>query len=158
VVQLDFGGVKMDIIKELFNNFITSSIVTKILIFVSAFFAPVWELYILLIFLVTVDYIVDLGVWFFSKEKQKHWEITQPFIIKLIMYSILVIVVNAVQMHLIKEAFEIFKLIMAIPIGAELLGILSTIEKHTGVAIVDKVRQYLGNWISSKEPKKDDNE
>ena len=158
MVQLDFGGVKMDIIKELFNNFITSSIVTKILIFVSAFFAPVWELYILLIFLVTVDYIVDLGVWFFSKEKQKHWEITQPFIIKLIMYSILVIVVNAVQMHLIKEAFEIFKLIMAIPIGAELLGILSTIEKHTGVAIVDKVRQYLGNWISSKEPKKDDNE
>ncbi|VTP97698.1 Uncharacterised protein [Sphingobacterium daejeonense] len=39
------------------------------------------------------------------------------------MYSILVIVVNAVQLHLIKEAFEIFKLIMAIPIGAELLGI-----------------------------------
>lgn len=146
----------MDIIKELFNNFITSSIITKLLIFVSAFFAPVWELYILLIFLVTVDYIVDLGVWFFSKIKQKHWEITQPFIIKLIMYSIMVIVVNAVQLHLIKEAFEIFKLVIAIPIGAELLGILSTVEKHTGVAIVDKARQYLGNWISSKEPKKDE--
>ncbi len=96
----------MEIIKELFNNFVTSSLVTKLLLFISAFFAPVWELYILLIFLVTVDYIMDLAVWFFGKCKScKHWEITQPFIIKLIMYSILVIVVNAVQMHLIKEAY-----------------------------------------------------
>lgn len=149
----------MELIKELFNNFVTSSIVTKLLLFISAFFAPVWELYILLIFLVTVDYIMDLAVWFFGKCKEcKHWQITQPFIIKLIMYSILVIVVNAVQLHLIKEAFELFKLVMALPIGAELLGILANIEKHTGVAIVDKVRQYLGNWVSSKEPKKDDGE
>lgn len=146
----------IDTIKEALSSFFTSSLFTKLLMFVSAFFAPVWELYILLIFLCSVDFIMDLGVWFVSKCKDcKSWAVTKPFVVKLIMYSILVIVVNAVQQHLIKQAFEIFKLVMAIPIIAELLGIVGTIERYTGVQIVDKIKTYLGNWISSKEPKKD---
>lgn len=72
------------------------------------------------------------------------------------MYSILVITVNSVQMHLIKEAFDFFKLVIAIPIIAKLVGIIGTIEKYTGVAVVDKVKEYLGNWIAAKAPKKED--
>ena len=147
----------IDTIKEALNTFVTSSIFTKLLMFLSAFFAPVWELYILLIFLCSVDFMMDLGVWFVSKCKDcKSWSVTKPYIVKLIMYSILVIVVNAVQQHLIKEAFEIFKLVMAIPIIAELLGIVGTVERHTGVQIVDKLKGYLGNWLQSKTPKNDE--
>lgn len=147
----------MDVLKEIFTSFITSSFVSKLLIFISAFFAPVWELYILLIFLVIIDYLIDLGIWFFKSKKEiKCWKVTQPFVLKIILYSILVITVNSVQMHLIKEAFDFFKLVIAIPIIAELLGIISTIEKYTGVAIVDKVKEYLGDWIGAKAPKKED--
>ncbi len=69
------------------------------------------------------------------------------------MYSILVITVNSVQMHLIKEAFELFKMVIAIPIIAELLGIVATVERYTGVQIVDKLKGYLGNWIKNNENK-----
>ncbi len=147
----------MDAIKEAISSFLGSSILTKLLIFISAFFAPVWELYILLIFLCSIDYILDIIVFFNGKCKDcKHWMITKPYIIKVILYSVLVIVVNAVQMHLIKEAFDFFKLIIAIPVVAETLGIITTIEKYTGIQILDKAKQYLGSWISSKEPKKDE--
>lgn len=144
-------------IREGFSAFFGSSIITKLLIFISAFFAPIWELYILLIFLTCTDYIIDLVVWFFSKCKDcKHWQITQPFIIKLILYSVLVIVVQAVQNHLIKDDFQIFKLIISIPVISESLGIISTVERYTGVKILDKAKEYFGNWLSSKEPKKED--
>ncbi|WP_164108260.1 MULTISPECIES: hypothetical protein [Sphingobacterium] len=144
-------------IEEAFNQFITSSFVTKLLLFISAFFAPVWELYILLMFLVIVDYLIDLGVWMLKEWKSKRcWEITQPFVIKVIMYSILVITVNAVQQHLIKEAFDFFKLIIAIPITAQLIEIVGTVERTTGIALVDKVKDYLSNWIGNKESKKED--
>lgn len=98
---------------------------------------------------------MDLAVWFFKGDKltTKVWDVTKPFIIKLIMYSVLVITVNSVQMHLIKEAFELFKMVIAIPIIAELLGIVATVERYTGVQIVDKLKGYLSNWISSKDPK-----
>lgn len=146
-----------DTIKEAVTTFFGSSLVTKLLIFISAFMAPTWELYLLLIFLTCTDYCMDLGVWFFSKGKDcKHWQITQPFILKLIMYSILVIVIQAVQNHLIKDDFQIFKLVLSIPIISETLGIVTTIEKITGIAIVQKLKDYLGNWISSKEPRKED--
>lgn len=143
------------ILKEVINSFFTSSIISKLIFFISAFFAPIYELYILLIFLVSIDYLMDLGVWFFAGDKRntKVWDVTKPFIVKLIMYSLLVITVNSVQLHLIKEAFELFKMVIAIPIIAELLGIVATVERYTGVQIVDKLKGYLGNWISSKEPK-----
>ncbi|WP_313511654.1 hypothetical protein [Sphingobacterium sp.] len=147
----------MELAKELFNNFFTSSLVTKLLIFLSAFFAPIWELYILLLFLTSIDYCMDLFVWFFNRCKTcKHWQITQPFIIKLILYSVLVIVVQAVQNHLIKNDFQIFRLIIAIPIISETMGIIATVERYTGVKILDKARGYLDNWLSSKQPKKDE--
>lgn len=147
----------MDVLKEIFTAFITSSFISKLLIFVSAFFAPVWELYILLIFLVIVDYLIDLGVWFFKHKKEiKCWTVTQPFVLKLIMYSILVITVNAVQLHLVKEAFQFFKLVIAIPIISSLLEIVATVERTTGIAIVEKVKEYLGNWIGAQAPKKED--
>ncbi len=96
---------------------------------------------------------MDLGVWFFKGDKKntKVWDVTKPFIVKLILYSILVITVNSVQMHLIKEAFELFKMVIAIPICAELLGIVATVERYTGVAIVEKLKGYLGNWIKNNE-------
>jgi len=147
----------IDTIKEIFTSFITSSFISKLFLFISAFFAPVWELYILLIFLVIIDYLIDLGIWFFkSKKDVKCWNVTQPFVLKIILYSILVITVNSVQMHLIKEAFDFFKLVITIPIIAELLGIVGTVEKYTGVAIVDKVKEYLGTWIGAKAPKKEE--
>lgn len=143
----------LKIIKEILNSFLTSSLISKLILFISAFFAPIYELYILLIFLVSVDYLMDLGVWFFKGDKQtsKVWDVTKPFIIKLIMYSILVITVNSVQMHLIKEAFELFKMVIAIPIIAELLGIVATVERYTGVRIVDKLKRYLGSWTKNNE-------
>lgn len=143
--------MKFEILKELFTNFITSSFVTKFLLFLSAFFAPVWELYFLLLFLVVVDYIIDFINWYrFDKKVEKSWTVTQPFVTKVIMYSVLAITVNAVQQHLIKETFDFFKLVIAIPIVAELIGILGSVEKTTGVAIVDKVKEYIKNWIISK--------
>lgn len=100
---------------------------------------------------------MDLFVWFFNRCKTcKHWQITQPFIIKLILYSVLVIVVQAVQNHLIKNDFQIFRLIIAIPIISETMGIIATVERYTGVKILDKARGYLDNWLSSKQPKKDE--
>ena len=131
----------IDTIKETINTFLTSSIVTKLLMFISAFFAPIWELYVLLIFLVIIDYLVDLGVWMVKEWKvKKCWDITQPFVVKVIMYSILVITVNAVQQHLIKDVFDFFKLVVAIPIIAQMIEIVGTVERHTGVKMVDKVK------------------
>lgn len=142
------------ILKEVINSFFTSSIISKLIFFISAFFAPIYELYILLIFLVSIDYLMDLAVWFFKGDKliTKVWDVTKPFIVKLIMYSVLVITVNSVQMHLIKEAFELFKMVIAIPIIAELLGIVATVERYTGVQIVDKLKGYLGTWLKNREP------
>jgi len=143
----------IDTIKETINTFLTSSIVTKLLMFISAFFAPVWELYILLMFLVMTDYMIDLGVWIIKEWRQKKcWDITQPFVTKVIMYSILVISVNAVQQHLIKDVFDFFKLVVAIPIIAQMIEIVGTVERHTGVKMVDKVKEILKGWINSKVP------
>jgi len=142
----------MEAIKEVVTNFLTSSLVTKILLFISVFLAPVWELYILLMFLVCLDYLIDLGVWFLRhRQVVKAWEVTKPFVVKVIMYSVLVITVNAVQLHLVKEAFELFKMVMAIPIIAELLGIIGTVERYTGVALVEKVKEMLKGWVDSKK-------
>lgn len=143
----------IDVIKETLTAFFTSSFVTKILLFISAFFAPVWELYILLMFLVMTDYLIDLGVWIMKEWKvKKCWDITQPFVTKVIMYSILVISVNAVQQHLIKEAFDFFKLIIAIPITASLIEIIGSVERATGIQMVDKVKEILKGWLNSKIP------
>lgn len=143
----------IDTIKETINTFLTSSIVTKLLMFISAFFAPIWELYVLLMFLVIIDYLVDLGVWMVKEWKvKKCWDITQPFVVKVIMYSILVITVNAVQQHLIKDVFDFFKLVVAIPIIAQMIEIVGTVERHTGVKMVDKVKDILKGWINSKVP------
>lgn len=143
----------IDVIKETLSAFFTSSFVTKVLLFISAFFAPVWELYVLLMFLVIIDYLVDLGVWAWKEIRiKKCWDITQPFVVKVIMYSILVITVNAVQQHLIKDVFDFFKLVVAIPIIAQMIEIVGTVERHTGVKMVDKVKEILKGWINSKVP------
>lgn len=149
----------IDTIKETINTFLTSSFITKLLMFISAFFAPIWELYVLLMFLVIIDYLVDLGVWMVKEWKvKKCWDITQPFVVKVIMYSILVITVNAVQQHLIKDVFDFFKLVVAIPIIAQMIEIVGTVERHTGVKMVDKVKDILKGWINSKVPTGNNNE
>lgn len=104
------------------------------------------------------DYLIDLGVWIMKEWKTKKcWDITQPFVTKVIMYSILVISVNAVQQHLIKEAFDFFKLIIAIPITASLIEIIGSVERATGVQMVDKVKEILKGWLNSKIPTANNN-
>src|SRR5690606_30737114 len=89
---------------------------------------------------------------------KKCWDITQPFVVKVIMYSILVITVNAVQQHLIKDVFDFFKLVVAIPIIAQMIEIVGTVERHTGVKMVDKVKEILKGWINSKVPTGNNND
>lgn len=137
--------------RELFDNFLIPSWISKLFFVALAFLAPVWELYFLLIALVSIDYAMDFFVWFKNRSKEgKVWDITEPVIKKMILYSIMTVSVHAVQQHLIKESFDMFKLIMAIPIIAELGGILATVEKYTGVQLVDKLKEYINSWINSK--------
>ncbi|WP_166334632.1 phage holin family protein [Sphingobacterium chungjuense] len=141
-------------IKQFFIDFFASPLVMKILMFLSAFFAPLMKLYLLLLFLTIVDYCIDITVWYINQRKvSKHTTVTLPFVLKIIMYSLLVIVVHAVQVYLIEDIFDFFKLVVAIPIIAETLGIVASVERYTGVQILDKVKGYLGRWINSKEDK-----
>lgn len=144
----------MEVIKQFLIDFFASPLVMKIMMFLSAFFAPLMKLYLLLLFLTIVDYLIDIVVWYVNERKHsKHTTVTLPFVLKIIMYSLLVIVVHAVQVFLIEDIFDFFKLVVAIPIIAELLGIVASVERYTGVQIVDKVKNYLGKWISDKEGK-----
>lgn len=138
-------------IKQFFTDFLTAPLVTKLCLFISAFLAPVWKLYILLLFLTCIDFLIDITVWYFQKSKEsKPWVVTMPFVIKIIMYSLLVITVHAVQVFLIENVFDFFKLVLAIPIISELLSILASIERYTGVALVDRVKEMISNWITNK--------
>lgn len=137
----------IETIKEMLTTFLTSSFVTKVLIFISTFFAPAKELYILLIALVIFDWIIDIGVWVWSYKKRQEktiWEVTKTSITKLIFYSILMLSVNAVQLYLIKDLSDMYKIIMSIPILAELLSITQTVEKHTGISVSETVKSIFG--------------
>lgn len=144
----------MDAVKEIITNFLTSSFVTKILIFISTFFAPAKELYLLLLFLVLLDWVIDVGVWIFNKEirEKKHiWnDITKVSITKIIMYSVLMLSLNAVQIYLIKDLADFYKLIMAVPILAELLGITQTVESSTGISITDEIKGFFNRIFQKK--------
>lgn len=52
-----------------------------------------------------------------------------------------------------KEIVETFKLVIAIPIRAEILDIIGVIQKYTGVVIVARVMAYFCSKLQSKHPK-----
>lgn len=142
----------MEGIKQFIEDFIATTWISKLFFLAMTFLFPIWELYLLLLGLVCIDYIMDFYYWFkHDKGVIKVWSITEPFITKIILYSIMTVSVHAVQQHLIKESFDMFKFIMAIPIVAELGGILGTVEKHTGIQVIDKLKQYIEEWIVSKK-------
>lgn len=142
----------MEGIKQFIEDFIATTWISKLFFLAMTFLFPIWELYLLLLGLVCIDYIMDFYYWFkYDKGVIKVWSITEPFITKIILYSIMTVSVHAVQQHLIKESFDMFKFIMAIPIVAELGGILGTVEKHTGIQVIDKLKQYIEEWIASKK-------
>lgn len=145
----------MDALKEIISNFLTSSIVTKILVFISAFFAPAKELYLLLLFLVVLDWMVDVSFFIFKKDvrdTKKIWDdITKVSITKIIMYSILMLSLNSVQIYLIKDLADFYKIIMAVPILAELLGITQNVEKSTGISITAEIKNIFDKIFHKKE-------
>lgn len=135
--------------------FTNSSWLTKSLMALLLWFTPALELFILLIVIMTVDYILDIvNIYRKSKPdeciKKELWNETKLWMTKIFYYSLLVILMNGLQLHLIKDSFDLFRWIVAIPIISESLGIMNTIEKYTGIKVIASFKKFF-KGILSKE-------
>lgn len=110
--------------------------------------------FLLLIGLVVIDYLLDLyHVYRTDHEsisRKTIWEQTKLFGTKIIFYSIMVIVINALQLHLVKDLFDLFRWVIAVPIIGEVTGILTTIEIYTGIKVQGALKKVFKNFLSSK--------
>lgn len=122
--------------------------ITKLISLFVVWFTPALELFLLLIGIVILDYLLDL-INIYTKSGADHkikgeiWEESKTFVKKVCYYSVLVLLMNALQIHLIKDAFELFRWVIAIPIIGESVGIVRTIENKLGVKIIEVIKIWL---------------
>lgn len=133
---------------NLIRFFTESGWITKILAIFILWLSPALELFLLLIALISIDYLLETyKIWRRPNKrtsiKHKLWANSKIFVTKLIFYSIMVLVLNALQVHLVKEVFEIYRWVIAIPIIGESFSILATIEKYTGMSLVKGVKSVF---------------
>ena len=144
-------------ITTLITNFLaflnSSSWITKLFTLLILWFTPALELFTLLMVIMTVDFLLD--IWLVYKKskasdniKQEIWEATKLFLTKVFFYSILVLLMNGLQLHLIKDSFNLFRWVVAIPIISESFGVMSTIETYTGIKVIDSIKKLLKNIMS----------
>lgn len=143
------------ILSNVLAFFTNTSWVTKILTVVIIWFTPALELFVLLLCIMFIDYLLDLwAVYKNSKPtdntKAKLWEVTKLFLTKVFFYSILVILMNGLQLHLVKESFNLFRWVIAIPIISESFSIMSTIETYTGIKVIDSIKKVFKNMLSKE--------
>lgn len=143
------------IISNVLAFFTNTSWLTKILTVVIIWFTPALELFVLLLCIMFIDYLLDLwAVYKNSKPtdntKAKLWEVTKLFLTKVFFYSILVILMNGLQLHLVKESFNLFRWVIAIPIISESFSIMSTIETYTGIKVIDSIKKVFKNMLSKE--------
>lgn len=141
------------IITNVIAFFSNTSWLTKLFTLLILWFTPALELFALLMVIMTVDYLLD--IWLVYKKskptdniKQDIWDVTKLFLTKIFFYSILVVLMNGLQLHLIKESFNLFRWVVAIPIISESFGVISTIETYTGIKVIDSVKKLLKNMLS----------
>jgi len=142
--------IMLEIITTTIASITSSSWSMKILAFILAFFTPAKELLLLLLFLTALDWIIDVVRWIFKKSerdmKDIFKDITLQFIIKVIMYIVLAIALNATQLYLLKESVDLFKYIMAIPIISELLSVSMKVELATGIQISKPIADIFSKF------------
>lgn len=120
-------------------------------------FAPANETLLLLIFFVIIDCItgiwvaVEKGVGFKSKG-------LVPTIKKIILYFIYCIVCHSFQIHFLKDSFQIFQVLLAIPIIRELTSIVENIESLTGINVAKQFKDILSGLFSKLGSKSIDKE
>lgn len=146
-------------ITTIITNFLafinSSSWVTKTIMALLIWFTPAVELFLLLIVIMTVDYILDI-VNLYRKSKPEEcikkelWNETKLWMTKVFYYSLLVILMNGLQLHLIKDSFDLFRWIVAIPIISESLGIMNTIEKYTGIKVIASFKKFFKGLLSKE--------
>lgn len=135
--------------------FTNTSWLTKILTVVIIWFTPALELFVLLLGIMFVDYLLDLwSVYKKSKPseniKKELWEVTKLFLTKIFFYTVLVVLMNGLQLHLIKSSFDLFRWVIAIPIISESFSIMSTIETYTGIRVIDSVKKVFKGMLSKE--------
>lgn len=124
----------------------------KVLAVLIAWLAPSLELIALVYFLITIDWLLDLWRWRTLKGgKDDLWKkVNNPTAVKFIAYSALALSVHAVQTHLVKGVFDMYKFVMVIPIAAELLSIGKVVEEATGINIVNRIQGAIDSFIGIK--------
>ena len=138
-----------------FTNFIVNTNwLTKIFAAILLWVIPALELLILLLAIVAVDYILD--VWNSYKYsvgdiKDEIWSLTKKFGSKMIYYMILSILLNGLQVHLIESEFDLYRVFMAVPILGEAMGIIITVEKKTGIKLIDNFKDIIKNIFKRGE-------
>lgn len=141
------------LIVNITNTVSNANWLVKLLMMLTVWFAPAIELLLLLLFLVLVDCFLDIYACLKdgkNKDGKSWYEIILPTIQKAIMYGVLAIVINAVQIHLLGTLVSIYPIIMSVPILAEVLSISSTIEKYTGISVQEKIKELFNGVFSTK--------
>jgi|SRR5690625_1683131 len=127
----------------------------KLVLSILLWFSPALELLFLLVGLISVEYL--FGVIRVVKESSMYklkpllWAQTKMFCTKLMFYSVMALVVNAVQIHLIKESVELYRLVMAIPVLGETFTILTEVERKTGMKVMTSVKRILKNVFKNTD-------
>ena len=140
------------------NNFInfltTSNWITKLVAVILLWITPALELLLLLLAVVALDYILDVwNIYKYSKGdiRDEIWAQTKRFGVKLIYYTILSILLNGLQVHLIGADFDLYRWFMAVPILGESVGVIATIEKKTGIKLIDSFKDLVKNIFKRGE-------
>src|SRR5690554_3433294 len=121
--------------------FTKEGVLFQLIVLFMSWLSPALELMYLLYFLTVLDWILDVAGYFRTgREKGDLWpKITQPVISKLIYYSVFAIALHATQAHLFKDSISLYKILMVVPISAELLSIAKTVEVNTGIKVVSRI-------------------
>ena len=135
-------GILKTIIANMFSGLAEGNWLVKILIIILMWINPALELLLLLFGIVAIDYILDcVNIYRRSSPNEpiKHliWEESKTFVLKIVMYSVLAVVMNGLQLHLFKDVFSVYRWFMAVPIIGESLGVIRTIEGILKIKLVD---------------------
>ena len=101
----------------------------------------------------SVDYLLDLFDTYKEAPPKVNirptlWKTTKLFLTKLFFYTLLVLLSNALQVHLFKDTCDALKWIISIPIISESFGVISAIEKYTGLKLSTTVAKFFKDIFS----------
>lgn len=118
-----------------------------------AWVTPALELWLLVLFLTALDWVLDM--WHKYRETKSGkvlWEeVTKPMISKLIYYLVLALALHSVQLHMVKDTMPLYTIIMAIPVTAELMSVVKTVEDNTSLKVLTKLQELINSFSNKKQ-------